>query len=188
MSLWNAVCSVLLCNSVRKRNIFYERKYHRVFPTKILISGIRTLNIQTDSMRDWRWLRHILWGISSGKNHHEDRLETRRGPSMFKNMPFKGQEDALLEARRACSQTLFITRWFIVGYISAFSRLFPPIVRALNANIYTGSLPSERCSSSTAFTANISRDTHSLCWQKTIMNSQQYEIIIRNVYTTAQYL
>ena len=85
---------------------------------------------------------------------------------MFKNMPFKGQEDALLEARRACSQTLFITRWFIVGYISAFSRLFPPIVRALNANIYTGSLPSERCSSSTAFTANISRDTHSLCWQR----------------------
>ena len=33
----NPVYSVLLCNSVRKRNIFYERKYHRVFPTKILI-------------------------------------------------------------------------------------------------------------------------------------------------------
>ena len=114
--------------------------------------------------------------------------DDRRGLSLFKNMPFLHIEDALLEARRACSQTLFITRWFIVGYISAFSRLFPPIVRALNANIYTGSLPSERCSSSTAFTANISRDTHSLCWQKTIMNSQQYEIIIRNVYTTAQYL
>ena len=31
------VYSVLLCNSVRKRNIFYERKYHKVFPTKILI-------------------------------------------------------------------------------------------------------------------------------------------------------
>ena len=114
--------------------------------------------------------------------------EAERASSSFENMPFLHAEDALLEARRACSQTLFITRWFIVGYISAFSRLFPPIVRALNANIYTGSLPSERCSSSTAFTANISRDTHSLCWQKTIMNSQQYEIIIRNVYTTAQYL
>lgn len=114
-------------------------------------------------MRDYRWARHSLWGISSGKNRHEDRLETRRGPSTFKNMPFKGQEDALLEARRACSQTLFITRWFIVGYISAFSRLFPPIVRALNANICTGSLPSESCSSSSDFTANISGNAHSLC-------------------------
>ena len=31
------VHSILLCNTVRKRNIFYERKNHRVFPTKILI-------------------------------------------------------------------------------------------------------------------------------------------------------
>jgi len=31
-------------------------------------------------------------------------------------MPFKGQEDALLEARKASSPALFITFWFVACY------------------------------------------------------------------------
>jgi len=40
----------------------------------------------------------------------------RRGSSTFKNMPFLGVEDALLEARKASSLTQFVTYWFLVGY------------------------------------------------------------------------
>ena len=35
--------------------------------------------------------------------------ETRRGLSMFENMPFMHAEDALLDARRASSLMLFVT-------------------------------------------------------------------------------
>ena len=42
--------------------------------------------------------------------------EIRRGSSIFKNMPFLGVEDALLEARKASSLTQFVTYWFLVGY------------------------------------------------------------------------
>ena len=40
----------------------------------------------------------------------------RRGSSTFKNMPFLGVEDALLEARKASSLTQLVTYWFLVGY------------------------------------------------------------------------
>ena len=43
-------------------------------------------------------------------------VEVRRGSSTFKNMPFLGVEDALLEARKASSLTQFVTCWFLVGY------------------------------------------------------------------------
>ena len=36
-------------------------------------------------------------------------FDTRRGPSPFENMPFNVQEGRLLHARRACSQTQYIT-------------------------------------------------------------------------------
>jgi hypothetical protein len=36
-------------------------------------------------------------------------LGTRERPSSSENMPFLHVEDALLEARRACSQTLSVT-------------------------------------------------------------------------------
>ena len=36
-------------------------------------------------------------------------LGARRGPSAFKNMLFLTQDGRLLRARRACSQTLFVT-------------------------------------------------------------------------------
>ena len=40
----------------------------------------------------------------------------RRDSSIFKNMPFLGVEDALLEARKASSKTQLVTYWFLVGY------------------------------------------------------------------------
>ena len=43
-------------------------------------------------------------------------VEIRRGSSTFKNMPFLGVEDALLEARKASSLTQFVTYWFLAGY------------------------------------------------------------------------
>ena len=43
-------------------------------------------------------------------------LCSRTRPSPFENMPFLGQEEALLEARRACSRTLSVMCWFLVGY------------------------------------------------------------------------
>ena len=36
-------------------------------------------------------------------------FDTRRGPSPFKKMPFLHVERRLLHARKACSQTLFVT-------------------------------------------------------------------------------
>ena len=45
----------------------------------------------------------------------------------MKNMPFKGQEDALLEARKASSPTLFITDWFIEDYKLDYRRYYSPI-------------------------------------------------------------
>ena len=43
-------------------------------------------------------------------------LRLRTCPSPFENMPFLGQEEALLGARRACSRTLSVMCWFLVGY------------------------------------------------------------------------
>ena len=43
-------------------------------------------------------------------------LCSRTRPSPFENMPFLGQEEALLGARRACSQTLSVMCWFLGGY------------------------------------------------------------------------
>ena len=43
-------------------------------------------------------------------------LCSRTRPSPFENMPFLGQEEALLGARRACSRTLFVMSWFLGGY------------------------------------------------------------------------
>ena len=43
-------------------------------------------------------------------------LHWRRHLSSIEKRPFKGQEHALLEARKACSRTLFVNFWFLVGY------------------------------------------------------------------------
>ena len=42
-------------------------------------------------------------------DYEEAEEETRRGLTAIKNMPFLHVEDALLGARRACSQTLSVT-------------------------------------------------------------------------------
>ena len=43
-------------------------------------------------------------------------LCSRTRPSPFENMPFKGQEEALLGARKACSRTQSVMCWFLGGY------------------------------------------------------------------------
>lgn len=47
---------------------------------------------------------------------------TRKGPSSLENMPFLQQEDALLGARRASSQKLFITYWLVACYKLHFKK------------------------------------------------------------------
>ena len=47
-------------------------------------------------------------------------------------MPFLHVEDALLEARRACSQTLFVTNWFIVSYKHVINRHYTRLLRVFN--------------------------------------------------------
>ena len=44
------------------------------------------------------------------------KLDMRRGPSAFKNMPFLCVKDALLASRRASSLMLCVMGWFVVGY------------------------------------------------------------------------
>jgi len=72
-----------------------------VTPFGLLIEGDRLLNI-------WRTCRGISvitpLSIRRGAGG-----EARTCPSSSENMPFLHVEDALLEARRACSQTLSVT-------------------------------------------------------------------------------
>lgn len=56
-------------------------------------------------------------------------VEVRRGSSTFKNMPFLGVEDALLEARRASSWMLCVMYWFCVGYQLCFMQLYTLLLR-----------------------------------------------------------
>ena len=48
--------------------------------------------------------------------HRKAELKARKRPSSSDNMPFLHVEDALLDARRACSQFVFVTIWFIECY------------------------------------------------------------------------
>ena len=56
----------------------------------------------------------------------------RRGLSTFKNMPFLPREGRLLRARRAYTRTQNITRWFLVGYIFGYRRLYLRVVRVVS--------------------------------------------------------
>ena len=47
-------------------------------------------------------------------------------------MPFKGQEDALLEARKAFPLTLLVTFWFLVGYKLIHKTYHTPMSRTLS--------------------------------------------------------
>ena len=87
MSLWAFVCSVLLCSSVRERIVLLEGRTAKY------------------SNRDCQDISLIILFY----NREGAELEARRGPSTFENMPLLHIENALLEARRACSQMLFVT-------------------------------------------------------------------------------
>ena len=153
MSLWNAVCSVHLCFSVRKRThpldeiittkvagefllsqrVFLslteltdltelihqrfdptERLRHTEFteaspPTPLRMErGVVCEVTPTGLLNRWRTCRGISvftpLSIRRGAGG-----EARERPSSFENMPFLHVEDALLGARRACSQTLSVT-------------------------------------------------------------------------------
>ena len=49
-------------------------------------------------------------------------------------MPFKGQEDALLEARKAFPLTQLVTFWFLVGYKLIHKTYHTPMSRTLSLN------------------------------------------------------
>ena len=148
MSLWNAVCSVLLCFSVRGRTIARlagevflsqsaqsSRSFlaHSFEPTE----GLRhTENTERFSFR-WVWCMWERRVHVMRKNPYNppywprsqiaDSIAYNRGYNpqeisvlcfAFEYMPFLLVEDALLDARRACSRTLkslllFQTRPFL---------------------------------------------------------------------------
>ena len=93
--LWNAVCSVHLCSSVRERKVLHE----------------------------WKNTNHVnrkCQDISQAAPfsfREKAEYATRGGSSTFENMPFLRQEGRLLQARRAYTWTQDITRWFLAGYI-----------------------------------------------------------------------
>jgi len=67
----------------------------------------------TDNRREnTQWTDKKCWDISLTTPlfiQKGRRDGTRKGPSSYKNMPFKGQEDALLEVRKASSSTQLVT-------------------------------------------------------------------------------
>ena len=56
-------------------------------------------------------------------------------------MLFKGQEDALLEARKASSSTQLVTFWFLVGYKLIHKTYNTPMSRTLSLNACNDFLP-----------------------------------------------
>jgi hypothetical protein len=59
----------------------------------------------------------------------EAEQEVRKRLSTVENMPFLDIEDALLEARRASSLTLYITSWFTECYEFYFKKHHTHILR-----------------------------------------------------------
>jgi hypothetical protein len=59
----------------------------------------------------------------------EAEQEARKRLSAIENMPFLDIEDALLEARRASSLTLYITSWFTECYEFNFKKHHTHILR-----------------------------------------------------------
>jgi len=64
--------------------------------------------------------------------------DIRKGPSSFENMLFLHVEDALLETRRAYSQTLFVINWFIASYRHVINRHYSPLLRVFNLDLCNG--------------------------------------------------
>ena len=123
MSLWSFVKSVLLCKSVRNRTYplwknnapsvrkeltLYERRTH-FLRNRIHFCEKRNADC---FFRDCQDISLINLLSFRGKAQ----LVARRCPSTFENMPFKGQEDALLDAWRGLSLFCLITFWVTDGY------------------------------------------------------------------------
>ena len=93
--LWNAVCSVHLCSSVRERKVLPEWKNTNHVNRKCQdISQAAPFSFREKAV-----------------------LEARTCSSTFKNMPFLRQEGRHLRARRAYTRMQNVTHWFLVGYI-----------------------------------------------------------------------
>ena len=108
--LWNAVCSVHLCSSVRERKVLHE----------------------------WKNTNHVnrkCQDISQAAPfsfREKAEYATRGGSSTFENMPFLRQEGRLLQARRAYTWTQDITRWFLAGYIFCYRWCYLRVVSVAN--------------------------------------------------------
>ena len=140
MSLWTLVCSVLLCKSVRKNTLRHSYKTSNKGQCEAYIHSIGVS----------RWLRPSLLGRGRGRGQlgPGDVLlrwslpspfgeglggEAKRASSTFENMPFLHAEDALLEARRASSTTLFVMGWFIECYECDKRRWYVLILQTLTS-------------------------------------------------------
>ena len=108
--LWNAVCSVLLCSSVRERKVLPE----------------------------WKNTKHVnrkCQDISQAAPfsfREKAEYATRGGSSTFKNMPFLRQEGRLLRTRKAYSRMQNVTHWFLVGYIFCYRWCYLRVVSVAN--------------------------------------------------------
>ena len=160
MSLWNPVCFVLLCKSVRKNTPRHSYKtsnkgqceayIHSIgvsrwslpFPSgegpgegplssmspvcSVLLCSL--WETEKSSVRNWNILCEGRNAKQSNRECQKISTATslsfrghaphawRRCLSAIEKRPFKGQEHALLEARKACPQTLLVNFWFLVGY------------------------------------------------------------------------
>ena len=94
LSSMSPLYSVLLCYSVRKRIILCEGR---------------------DAIQKDRNCQDISAATHLSFRGHA-LLHWRRRLSAIEKRPFKGQEHAPLKARKACSRTLLVNFWFLVGY------------------------------------------------------------------------
>ena len=116
LSSMSPVYSVLLCYSVRKRNVLREKK--KCPPWEKDLSSVRKRIILCegrDAIQKDRDYQDISSATPLSFRGHVP-LHWRRRLFAIEKKPFKGQEHALLGARKACSRTLFVNFWFLAGY------------------------------------------------------------------------
>ena len=143
LSSMSPVYSVLLCYSVRKRNVLREKK--KCPPWEKDLSSVRKRIILCegrDAIQKDRDYQDISSATPLSFRGHVP-LHWRRRLSAIEKKPFKGQEHALLGARKACSREQSITTWFLVGYELYQRRLPPLILRIVCSVICKGFLRSE---------------------------------------------
>ena len=146
MSLWNPVCSVHLCSSVRERKVLHE----------------------------WKNTNHVnrkCQDISQAAPfsfREKAEYATRGGSSTFENMPFLRQEGRLLQARRAYTWTQDITRWFLAGYILGCRQWYLRVLRVVSLVVCKDFLSFYCASPLTVFTSAIAVTLCVLCTPKAL--------------------